>query len=212
MPSTEPERQNRVTEIVPVDDQTRAAQSRHDPGDLKRGHRRRRLHEQQIGPGDAHQRAEQPGAGPQRVDHGQHAVHDLRPTAGLVTPARLVEAVYGHARMLGEKPGERRALVADEIDVRTALRKRMRVILHAGTPPKISYNHDGGAHVRMKPNVIYLSSTRSVFRQPAPRDEPHPSLERQVRPCPFAKHRHAVAESDERDDVDEQPEQPGEEP
>src|SRR5215471_6187096 len=53
----------------------------------------------------------------------------------------------GNAGVVGEKLWQGRTFVPDEVDLDTVNGERTGVILHAGTPPEIPYDDDGGAHV-----------------------------------------------------------------
>ena len=67
MPPSQPECEERVAEVVPVDDESGAAQPRDDPRHLQRWNRWRVLDEDQIGPWNRHQRQTKPKTGAPRV-------------------------------------------------------------------------------------------------------------------------------------------------
>ena len=148
MAPAQPEREDRVAQVVPVDDESRAPQPRDDPRHLQRRNRRRVLDENQVGLRNGHQRHTEPQAGPQRVVRGDEAEQDLR-ALDAEPELRRRQPVDADAR-IGEKLGQRRAFMTDHVHVHARGGERVRVILHAGTASQIPDDDDGRAHLRRR--------------------------------------------------------------
>ena len=56
----------------------------------------------------------------------------------------------GDVWMFGDRPGERRAFVADEIDLDAARGERACVVLHPGASAEIGERKNDGAHVGVR--------------------------------------------------------------
>ena len=52
----------------------------------------------------------------------------------------------GNAGMIGDGFRQRRARIANEIDVDAGRRERVGVVLHPGTSSEVPYDNDGSAH------------------------------------------------------------------
>ena len=105
------------------------------------------------------------------------------------------------ARLVGHEPRERRALESDQIDIDTRVSQRPRVILHAGAAPEIGERNDDSSHLAASARPEATAS-----------DQSDATLERQVGPGPLGEHRDAIAEADQPENVDEEPDHPGEKP
>ena len=145
MPVAQPEAQQRVPEIVPVDEEPHAPAAQRPPRDRERREGRRVLHEDQIGARQPPQRPPQAEAQAHRIEQAGDRVTRSVQAAADPQP-RALQPMDGNARIVGNALGQRRPFEADEIDVDAVRHQRVRVVLHAGASPQISERNNGGSH------------------------------------------------------------------
>ena len=145
MPVAQTETQQRVAEIVPVDEEPHAAAAQRPPRDRECRKRGRVLDEHQVGARQTPQRPPESKTEAHRIKQAGDRV------AGSVqTPPNpqscVLDSMNGDARIVGDALGQRRTFEADEVDLDAVRHERTRVVLHAGASPQISERNNGGSH------------------------------------------------------------------
>src|ERR1041384_5673842 len=136
------ERENSVTEIMPIDDQTRGTEARADKHHAQRGDAGRILQQHNVGPPDTEkEQAEKL--------HRLECNPDKRNDAGERSCEPLERAYRAWRQQVAANLGVARdafrqiaARIPDEIHLRAEIGERARVMLHARAAPEIAEDDD----------------------------------------------------------------------
>ena len=143
VPLPQPQLQQRVADVVPVDDESNAFPFERQPRHDERGKRGRILDEHQIGSRQPPQRRPQPETDAARVYQRDRRVAEAgRPVA----QHRRRQPVHCDVFVVGDRASERRALEADQININAVSRQRLGVVPHTGASSQISEGDDDGSH------------------------------------------------------------------